>query len=387
MPKSTSVTASIAGLVAVAAVLWWAPWKTSAIEMSARTASASSGGAAASKGQAAALRVSAFRVQAQRFAETISATGTVRAEESVELQPEINGKVVQISFKEGSRVHRGDLLVKLNDADLRAQLSRAVYRRELAELKERRLERLLESGGVRQEDYDTAVNDLNVQRAEVALVEATIAKTEIRAPFEGVIGLRFISEGTFVTPSTKIATLQSIDRVKVDFSVPEKYAYRAKVGARATFFVAGVNEKLSGEIYANDLRVDPATRTVLLRAVCENRDGQVMTGAFANIEFTLSEMENTLLVPSEAVIPGVAERHVFLAQEGKAIRRVVQLGMRTEDFVQIVEGVSAGDVVITSGIQQLRNGMSVDIITQTAAVSPTATGSLSEASVAGGLTP
>lgn len=310
---------------------------------------------------APALHVSAVQITPQALAESISATGTLRADESVELQAETNGKVVHVAFKEGTRVQRGDLLLKLNDADLKAQLTRAVYKRELAELKERRLAQLLESGSVRQDEYDGAVSDLNVQRAEVLLVEAMVAKTEIRAPFDGVVGLRFVSEGAFVTPTTRIATLQNLNTVKVDFSVPEKYASRVKAGSSATFAVAGVDKKYTGEIYAIDPRVDAATRTVLLRAVCPNPDGILFPGTFANIEFRLSEIPDAILVPSVAVVPGVSEKHVFVVENGKAVRRGVEVGNRTETAVHVVSGLKAGEWVITTGIQQLRGGLAVNV--------------------------
>lgn len=307
------------------------------------------------------MRVTAVKVAPQHFAEKLTATGSLRAEESVELQAEINGKVVTVAFKEGARVHRGDLLVKLNDADLKAQLTRAVFRRDLAEIKERRLAKLLGSRSITDEEYDVAVNDLNVQRAEVALVEAAIGKTEIRAPFEGIVGLRFVSEGAFVNATSRIATLQSLDRVKVDFSVPEKYGPRIKSGTTIAFSVAGVDRKFQGEIYAVEPRIDAATRTLQLRALCPANDGQLLPGTFASVELTLSEIGDAILVPSVAVIPGVSEKYVFVVQDGKAARRSVQVGTRTETAVQIVDGLKPGDVVITSGIQQLRGGLAVNV--------------------------
>lgn len=305
------------------------------------------------------VRVTVVQVTPQRLAEKIVATGSLRAEEGVELQAEITGKIVAMGFKEGAQVQRGDLLVKLNDADLKAELTRAVFRRDLAEIKERRLAKLLESQSVRQEDYDIAVSDLNVQRAEVALVEATVNKTEIRAPFDGVVGLRFVSEGAFVNAASRIATLQSLGRVKVDFSVPEKYGPRIKNGTTISFTVAGLDRKFRGEVYASDPRIDPATRTLLLRAICPNNDGQLLPGTFASVELTLSEINDAILVPSVAVVPGVSEKYVFVIKEGKAVRKTVQVGTRTETSVQVIDGLQLGDVVIISGIQQLRDGLAV----------------------------
>jgi membrane fusion protein (multidrug efflux system) len=259
-------------------------------------------------------------------------------------------------------VRRGDLLLKLNDADLHAQLTRAVFKRDLAELKERRLYELSKTGNVRQEDYDSSLNELNVQRAEVALTEALIAKTEIRAPFDGVVGLRFVSEGAFVNQTTRIATLQNVEQVKIDFVVSEKYMNRITLGGPVNFTVAGESRAFRGEIYAVDPRIDQATRTALVRARCENKNGRLLPGAFANVEFAVAEIADAILIPPVAVVSGVSEKNVFLIENGKAVRRGVQTGQRTETSVHITAGLKAGDVVITSGLQQLRSGIAVAVM-------------------------
>jgi len=165
------------------------------------------------------LKVSAVVVAPEPFLETVVSTGTLRAEEGVELQAEINGKIVSIPLTEGGRVRKGDLLVKLNDADLQATLARATSRRELAKRREVRIEQLFRDGIANQDEYDAVLNEVAVQEAEIELMHAQIGKTEIRAPFDGVVGLRFVSEGAFVNASTRIATLQRLDHLKVDFSV------------------------------------------------------------------------------------------------------------------------------------------------------------------------
>lgn len=305
------------------------------------------------------VRVSTHRVQPTRFTETVTSTGTLIADESVELQAEINGKVVAIHFKEGSRVRRGDLLVKLNDADLRATYERAKYRKELAVLRERRISQLLKQGVARQEEYDTALNELNVQDAEIELTQAQIAKTEIRAPFDGVVGLRFVSEGAFVNATTQIATLQRIDELKLDFAIAEKYAGRVTTGSAISFTIAGRDGKYRGDIYASEPRIDTETRTFLIRARCPNPQRQLLPGAFANVEIILHELQDAVLVPSVAVIAGLDEKTVFVVRDGKASRRSIEIGTRTATTVQVISGLSAGDLVITSGLQQMREGLPV----------------------------
>ncbi len=327
-------------------------------------AAADAPSAAKKGGGAAALRVETVVLVPSALEETLSSTGTLRADESVELQAETNGKVVALNFTEGGKVKRGDLLVKLNDAELRATLQRASYRLQLAEIKERRLARLIETKSVNQQDYDVALGELSVQRAEVALVEAQLAKLEIRAPFDGVIGLRFVSEGAFVNPATRVATLQRLDPLKLDFSVPEKYAGRVQVGSAVTFTVAGGAAPARGEIYAIEPRIEVATRTLLIRAVCREPAGALLPGAFAKVELVLARRTDALLVPSVAVLPGVTEKSVYVVRAGKAERRAVETGQRTETSVQIVSGLRVGDTVIVSGLQQLRPGLAVAPVAQ-----------------------
>ena len=311
------------------------------------------------KEEAQPLPVSTYVVHAGPFSEIIHSTGSLRAEESVELQAETNGKVVAINFTEGAHVHQGDLLVKLNDSDLRATRERAIQRKALAVLKEKRFAELLKMGVTNQEQYDTALSDVNVQSAEISLTDAQIAKTEIRAPFDGVVGLRYVSLGAFVNAATRVATLQRLDKLKVDFSIPEKYASRIRIGSPVTFSVAGASREFTGNIYAFDPRIDTATRTVVIRAVCPNADERLLPGAFADVQLALSRLDNAILVPSVAVIPGLTEKNVFVLKDGKAERRAVETGTRTEATVHILSGLKPGDVVITSGLQQMRAGLPV----------------------------
>ncbi len=226
-------------------------------------------------------------------------------------------------------------------------------------LREQRLAKLVRDGVTRQEEYDTAWNELQIQLAEIELAEAQIAKTEIRAPFSGVVGLRYVSEGAFVNAATRVATLQRLDRLKIDFSIPEKYAGRVKSGMPITFTVAGGDRHFDGEIYAFDPRIDAGTRSVLLRAVCPNPNGRLLPGGFASVELALAKTNDAILVPAEAVIPGITDKNVFVIRDGKASRRIVETGTRTASQVQILSGLKTGDVLITSGLQQMREGIAV----------------------------
>ncbi len=316
------------------------------------------------------LHVTAVTLEAVKLTEAVSSTGSLRADEGVELQAETDGKVVAILFREGAQVRKGQLLVKLNDEDLAATRARAQYRRELAGLRERRVAQLLKQGVARQEEYDTALNELNVQGAEIALTDAQIRKTEIRAPFDGIVGLRYVSEGSYVNAATRIATLQRIDRIKIDFSLPEKYAARLRVGGTASFYLAGSERRQTARIYAIDPRIDAGTRTVTLRATADNPDGRLLPGAFASVQVDLESVAGAVLVPAVALIPGLSETSVFVIRDGKAERRIVQTGTRTANTVHVLDGLQAGDTVITSGLQQVRAGQEVAVIGATLAGTP-----------------
>lgn len=309
-----------------------------------------------------ALQVAVYKVEPIEFVETISSTGTVRADESVELQAETNGKVVSLNFHEGAAVRKGDLLVKINDSDLQANLERYTYAKELSEVRFRRISELMKQKVVSQDEYDTALNEVKIQESFIELYRAEIRKTEIRAPFDGVVGLRFLSIGAYVNATTRIATLQRLDALKIDFSVPERYAARIAVGGKVHFTVAGAIKRYEGEIYAIDPRIDVGTRTLLVRAVYPNADSSLLPGAFTNVTVELEKFPNAVLIPAEAVIPGVDKKVVYSMRNGIAEMLPVETGMRTSTHVHILSGLQAGDLVITSGLQQIRDGLPVQLL-------------------------
>jgi membrane fusion protein (multidrug efflux system) len=293
------------------------------------------------------------------LAETVSSTGTLLAAESVELQAEVTGKITSIAFSEGARVRKGELLVKLNDADLQARRLATSHELALAERREQRIAELLDNGFVVPDDHDEALNAVQVRRAEIAVTDAQIAKTEIRAPFDGVAGLRYVSEGALVGATTRIATLQRVDVLKMDFAIPEKYADRVRLGSAIEFAVAGRTQRFAGEVYAYDPQIDEETRTLLIRALCPNPGGVLLPGAFANVELTLRVTEDALMVPAEALVPDFEKAYVFVVTDGKAERRHVATGMRTDTHVQVLSGLTPGEVIVTSGLLQLRPGAEV----------------------------
>ena len=307
------------------------------------------------------LPVSAHIIKYEVLDNKVLTTGTVLANEEVDLKSEVNGKITKILFHEGSYVNEGDLLVKINDADLQAQLQSAKSRLELQKDTEYRQKQLLEKEAISQEDYDMTANQLQVNQAEVELIKAQIDKTEIRAPFSGIVGLKNVSEGSFVNNSTVIASLQNINPIKIDFSIPERHSSMVEVGDEINFTISGNNKKYIGKVYAIEPKIDPVTRTLQIRALCSNTGREILPGSFARGELVLKKIENAILVPSEALIPDIQGQKIFVYRNGIATPQQVETGIRTDKTVQLTSGVSEGDTIITSGMLQLRPGAPVKI--------------------------
>lgn len=305
--------------------------------------------------------VEATVVRPQPLGDRLSATGSMLAGESVTLQAEEAGRVTGIHFREGSRVQRGQLLVKLNDAELRAELQRAQARAQLAAANAARAEQLHEQELTSREEYDRARSETAVARADLALMRARLAQTEIRAPFSGVIGLRQVSVGSYVSTATPIATLNQLDPMRVEFTVPEGVADRVEPGDAVQFTVAGVPRPFTARVYATEGAIDAGTRTLRVRARAANPDGQLRPGAFAEVQVALDEQPDALVVPALAIVPGAQGSTVFVVRGGKAEVRAVETGLRTPAGVEVRSGLAPGDTVVVSGVQAVRPGGAVRV--------------------------
>jgi membrane fusion protein, multidrug efflux system len=315
----------------------------------------------AAMNRSAGVQVAAHILQPEVIENKVLSSGSILAYDEVELRSELSGKITKIYFNEGTSVRKGDLLVKINDAEQQAQLRRAQYQLKLLEDKEYRQSRLLEKEAISQQDYDVSLNEVNIIKAEIDLINAQIAKSEIRAPFNGVVGLKHVSEGSFVTTTSVIASLQSISPVKIDFSIPEKYAGQVKPGDEVNFRVEGNSENFSAKVYAVEPKIDPVTRTLQIRALYHNSGRQILPGAFANIELILESIKDALMVPTQAIVPELRGQTVLLYKDGKAVSTIVQTGIRTNQRVQLTDGVNEGDTVVTSGILQIRPNVPIVI--------------------------
>ena len=308
-----------------------------------------------------------FVVQENDFSNIISVSGSIDANEQVEIRSEVSGIVENIYFKEGAIVTKGQTLFKVNDIELRAQLAQAVTKKNLAAENERRAKLLLEKEAISQEEYDIADADFQFARAESQLVAAQLAKATVRAPFSGKIGLRYISQGTYVTPSTPIASLVNTDQLKITFSIPEKYSSQIKLEDKISFTTSNSKEVQTATIYAIEPEVDIETRTLKMRAIADNREGKLIPGTFANVLLPLEVVNDALLVPTESLIPIQNGKKIFVSEGGLAKEIVVETGARTENSVIVLSGLKAGDTILTTGVMMLKNGSPVKVnVIQTA---------------------
>lgn len=295
----------------------------------------------------------------QTLQENIYSTGSVMPEEVVDLTFETSGKITNIYFKEGTLVRRGELLAKINDAPLQAELLKLKSQLQLAKEREERQRQLLERDAVSVEYYNQVQTEVLSLSADIQLVQARIAETELRAPFDGMIGLRNVSEGAFATPSVQIATLAKVSTLRIDFSIPERHESQVQPGMKVFFTVDGTNKIYEATVYALDSKVDLNTRTLSVRAKYQNTRQDLLPGRFASITLQLADLNRAIAIPTQAILPELGEEKVFLYRSGKAESHVVTTGLRTDTQVQILAGVAVGDTVITSGILQLRDGISV----------------------------
>jgi membrane fusion protein (multidrug efflux system) len=289
----------------------------------------------------------------------ISNTGTLKPDEAVEFSFETSGKIVEINFTEGTRVKEGQLLAKINDTPLQAQLQKLQAQKKLTVEKEFRQRSLLDKDAISKESYDQIVTELETLEADLNLIKARISETELRAPFDGIIGLRYLSEGSYANTSTRIARLVKISPLKVEFSISERYADQVKIGYPVTFKIVGSPENYEAEVYAVDPKVDLTTRTIIIRALYPNKREELKSGRFTTITLLLSQIDNAIAIPTEALIPEMEGEIVFIYKSGKAERVKVTTGLRTASEIQIVSGLNFGDTLITSGILQLRQSLPV----------------------------
>ena len=314
------------------------------------------------KGKSKAMTVNGVVVKYETFDNNLSLSGSIEANEQVEIRSEVSGIVEGIYFQEGSFVNKGQLLFKVNDIELRAQLRQTSTKEGLAAENERRAKLLLQKEAISQEEYDLARADLKSAQAQSQLIQAQIAKTSVRAPFSGKIGLRSISPGTYITPAILVTKLVNTGKLKITFSIPEKYASQVKSNTIIRFKVAGSEDKYSAKIYAIEPEIAVATRTLQVRAIAENKDGKLLPGTFADVELPLDIIKDAIVVPTEAIIPVQNGKKIFISSNGLAKEIMIETATRTETSVLVLSGINEGDTVITNGVMSLKNDDPVKVI-------------------------
>lgn len=313
-------------------------------------------------GQGGALPVEVAIIKTGELSNRVVVTGSVFANESLEIKGEVSGKITNISFQEGKRVSKGELLVQINDDEVEAQLEKQLHNQALYKSIEARQDTLKKRDAISQEEYDNAYNRLKTTEADIKLLEAQLAKTRIRAPFSGVIGLRYVSEGAYISPNSVIATLYSINPAKIEFSVAGRYSTQVKVGQKIKFNIENDEQELEGTVYAIEPQIDPNTRTLKVRALADNSKGLLLPGQFVRVELILETTDNAILIPTESVIPIMNGHKVYVKKDGKSKEVNVQTGIRTNLELEILSGLNTGDTLITTGLLQLRPGMVVEVV-------------------------
>jgi len=283
------------------------------------------------------------------------------ATEEAELKTEASGRVVFLQLPEGKAVKAGTLLLKVNDADLQAQLNKTKIQLKLAFDTERRVHRLLQIEGTSKQEHDNAIAALHSLKADSAYIQAQIAKTEIHAPFDGVIGIRNVSVGSYVTPLLAVAKIHQINPIKIDFSLPEKYTSLLTVGDQIRFKTESSPQSFSAKITVKDPEVDLTTRSVRYRAFCQNPKEVLIPGSYARVEIPLKKSGEYLFVPTEAVVPFLKGKKVFVVKNGQAEEKIVETGLRTEEHIQVLSGLETGDSVVVNGNFQLKKGAAVRV--------------------------
>lgn len=290
---------------------------------------------------------------------TVETNGTIVPNELVDIHPEISGRLTFLNIPEGTNVTVGTVLAKINDADLQAQFIKSKVQLDLAKKTEERLKKLLSISGINQADYDAALNNVNNIKADIELLKAQIDKTIIKAPFNGLLGLRNISPGAYVTTATSLVTLQQIDKIKIDFTIPEQYTHLIKKGNAVDIVTNYSKTKLKATIVATEPEMNNTTRNLKVRAVLN--DGKLQAGSFVKVLIQAGDNNQSIMVPTNAIIPDADSKKLVVVKDGKGKYVPVETGIRTASGVEITKGISVGDTVVVTGVLFVRNNSTVKV--------------------------
>lgn len=364
--KNLPLAGALAAVVAVGGLSYWAG--TRSAPGNAPSSPAPAPAPAKGPGGPAGIAIEALRPATARLPQSIVTVGSLRSEETVLVRPEIAGRIAEIAFREGQRVARGDVLVRLDDSVQKADLERARANLVLSKSKFERAVDLRAKGFISGQAKDEAENSLKVAQADAELAAARLAKTEIRAPFPGTLGLRSVSVGDYVKEGADIVNLESTDPLKVDFRVPEVFVSQVRPGQQLQVQADSLPDRTwPGQVLAINPLIDANGRSIVIRAQVSNRDGQLRPGMFARVRLLTSDLRDSLLIPEESIFPVGDDKFVYKVVDGRAQRQRVELGQRREGKVEIVAGLGKDDLVVTAGVVKLRDGAPVKVANAPAA--------------------
>lgn len=347
-------------LIIIICILFLFLFKVFYLDADKKSAGSPSSAQASKNRSSSKLQVDVYIAKMVNKSNVAFSSGTIVPNEEVEIKSEVSGRLVQLNIKEGSYVKRGQLIAKLNDADLRAQLKKLKFEEELAAQTEARQKKLLEIDAISKEEYDMAVNRVNTLSTDEEFLKVQLEKTTVTAPFSGRMGFKNISEGAYITPGVVIANLIQTNPAKLDFSLPEKYANKVKVGQSVSFTIDGDNSIITAKVIALDPKIDEELRTLKVRAKTDNRSGKLLPGMFIRVEVPLGD-ENSIMIPSESIIPILKGKKVYVIKNGLAKEAIITTGLRTDTKVQVSDGLQVGDSVIVSALMTLKNNMPVTL--------------------------
>ncbi|MGZ5287700.1 MAG: efflux RND transporter periplasmic adaptor subunit [Flavisolibacter sp.] len=319
--------------------------------------------AAAQQQQASAqrppARVEGFLVQTSTVTESIEVPGTIVAGQSTEIHPEVSGRVTQLNIREGAFVQKGAILARLYDGDLQAQKRKIEVQLQIARTTEERYEALQKIGGISKQDYDVTRLNVSNLRADLDIVNTEIAKTVIRAPFSGKLGLKEISIGAYVTPASIVTSIQKTSDLRIDFNIPEKYISQIKKGQIVNFTVEGQEGSYTATVMATESGISQDNRALTVRASVRGGEVGLIPGAFAKVKLMFAPDNSAIMVPTQAIIPQARGKKVYVVKNGKAEFIEVSTGVRDSAMIQVTSGLNAGDTVIITGLLGLRPDASV----------------------------
>lgn len=398
--KKRTIVFAVVGIAAALGAAWWlqkpaqAPRTDGAPAAPAAASGAPAGsarGGAQGGGAGRVAMVEAVPVRQMALRDDAEAVGSLRSRQSVVLRPEVSGRITQLNFRDGQRVKRGQVLVQFDDQLPRAQIQQSQAEMSIAQANHKRNQELVAQGFISQRSVDESAANLEVAQAKLSLAQATASRLKIVAPFDGIAGIRGVNVGDYLKDGADIVNVEDLDAVYVDFRLPERLQSKVRTGQTAQVsFDALPGVRYGAVVQAINPQIDADGRSIAVRGCIDNRRLQLRPGMFARVTAVFAERANASVIPEEAVVPEGTNPYVFKIVEGKepgsrvARRTPVKLGARTPGFVEVVDGLSAGDLVVSAGQQRIqKDGAPVRVVELGKPAGGTAPGPARAASGAG----